>query len=109
MTAWSAECHMNCLKSATPPVTYLSPGKPSEPPDLSVVPSVYHDLMAVFSKDEACSLPPYRPYDCAIDLLPGAPFHLAACIALPSLKGRPWRNTSWTHWPRALFDHHHPQ
>lgn len=64
---------MNCLKSATPPVTYLSPGKPSEPPDLSVVPSVYQDLMAVFSKDEACSLPPYRPYDCAIDLLPGAP------------------------------------
>lgn len=64
---------MNCLKSATPPITSLSPGKPSEPSDLSVVPSVYHDLVAVFSKDEACLLPPHRPYDCAIDLLPGAP------------------------------------
>ncbi|XP_014831832.1 PREDICTED: uncharacterized protein LOC106909861 [Poecilia mexicana] len=27
----------------------------------------------VFSKSKALSLPPHRPYDCAIDLLPGAP------------------------------------
>ncbi|XP_015260796.1 PREDICTED: RNA-directed DNA polymerase homolog [Cyprinodon variegatus] len=27
----------------------------------------------VFSKSQACSLPPHRPYDCAIDLLPGTP------------------------------------
>lgn len=73
MTGWSAECHMNCLKSLTPPIASLSPSKPSEPPDLSTVPPVYHDLAAVFSKDEVRSLPPHRPYDCAIDLLPGAP------------------------------------
>lgn len=53
---WSAECHMNCLKSATPPITSLSPSKPSKPPDLSAIPPVYHDLAAVFSKDEARSL-----------------------------------------------------
>lgn len=29
--------------------------------------------MEVFSKDHAMSLPPHRDYDCAIDLLPGAP------------------------------------
>ena len=36
------------------------------------VPTIYHDLAQVFSKDQALSLPPHRPYDCAIDLLPGA-------------------------------------
>ncbi|KAI3368526.1 hypothetical protein L3Q82_025538 [Scortum barcoo] len=34
--------------------------------------SVYHDLAPVFSKAKATSLPPHRPYDCPIDLLPGA-------------------------------------
>ncbi|RXN38261.1 Retrotransposon-derived PEG10 [Labeo rohita] len=38
--------------------------------DLSRVPSCYHDLWAVFSRSRAVSLPPHRPYDCAIDLLP---------------------------------------
>ncbi len=35
------------------------------------VPSEYRDLKGVFSKSRAASLPPHRPYDCAIDLLPG--------------------------------------
>ena len=34
---------------------------------------MYHDVAWVFSKDQALSLPPHQPYDCAIDLLPGAP------------------------------------
>jgi len=42
-------------------------------PDLTSVPSEYHDLAPVFSKVSATSLPPHRPYDCAIELLPGAP------------------------------------
>ncbi|KAK2891507.1 hypothetical protein Q8A73_017172 [Channa argus] len=42
------------------------------PPDLSTVPAEYHDLGAVFSKAKAQSLPPHPPYDCAIELLPGA-------------------------------------
>ncbi|KAL0171008.1 hypothetical protein M9458_035604, partial [Cirrhinus mrigala] len=42
-----------------------------EPVSLADVPEVYHDLRAVFSKSRASSLPPHRPYDCAIDLLPG--------------------------------------
>uniref|UniRef100_A0AAY4DCC8 ribonuclease H n=1 Tax=Denticeps clupeoides TaxID=299321 RepID=A0AAY4DCC8_9TELE len=36
------------------------------------VPECYHDLAAVFDKDKAAELPPHRPYDLAIDLLPGA-------------------------------------
>nr|CBN81752.1 Pol polyprotein [Dicentrarchus labrax] len=32
----------------------------------------YHDLGEVFSKHRAVTLPPHRPYDCAIELLPGS-------------------------------------
>ena len=39
--------------------------------DLSNVPEEYQDLREVFSKSRAASLPPHRPYDCAIDLVPG--------------------------------------
>uniref|UniRef100_A0A8C6P718 CCHC-type domain-containing protein n=1 Tax=Nothobranchius furzeri TaxID=105023 RepID=A0A8C6P718_NOTFU len=66
----------NCLQS-TPGSAPLSqvlgvlPDCDSDFPDLSRVPSCYHDLKEVFSKSRATSLPPHRPYDCAIDLLPG--------------------------------------
>ena len=69
--AWGKSCFSDCLRSATPPS-----GPPENHPelsDLTQVPEVYHDLSAVFSKESALSLPPHRPYDCAIDLLPGAP------------------------------------
>lgn len=36
------------------------------------IPSEYHDLKHVFSKERAQSLPPHCLYDCAIDLLPRA-------------------------------------
>ncbi|KAI3373269.1 hypothetical protein L3Q82_006572 [Scortum barcoo] len=42
-------------------------------PDLSRIPPCYHDLREMFNKAKATSLPPHRPWDCAIDLLPGAP------------------------------------
>ncbi|KAL1276813.1 hypothetical protein QQF64_036436 [Cirrhinus molitorella] len=47
-----------------------SRGLPDEHMDLSNVPLEYLDLKRVFSKSRAASLPPHRPYDCAIDLLP---------------------------------------
>ncbi|KAG1927325.1 retrotransposable element [Pimephales promelas] len=47
---------------------------PEEAGDLSNVPAEYLDLKEVFSKSRAASLPPHRPYDCAIDLLPAAKF-----------------------------------
>ncbi|KAL4007301.1 hypothetical protein ACER0C_001153 [Sarotherodon galilaeus] len=70
---WSTDCHMTCLRAASPSVLSPLPEKSLKVPELSAVPPVYHDLAAVFSKDQASSLPPHRPYDCAIDLLPGAP------------------------------------
>ncbi|KAI7806903.1 Pol polyprotein [Triplophysa rosa] len=39
--------------------------------DLTGVPEEYHVLRSVFCRSRATSLPPHRPYDCAIDLLPG--------------------------------------
>lgn len=68
--SWSSFCHLNCLQSALPPAGSAIP--PPAPPDLTNVPVEYHDLAEVFSKERALSLPPHRPYDCAIDLLPGA-------------------------------------
>lgn len=43
----------------------------AEDPDLSSVPTYYHDLKEVFSKTKAMSLSPHRPYDCAFELLSG--------------------------------------
>ena len=67
---WSPFCHSHCLLHAQ---TLLSPASesPEEFPDLSGVPPDYMDLKPVFSRSKASSLPPHRPYDCAIDLLPG--------------------------------------
>ncbi|KAL1022008.1 hypothetical protein UPYG_G00021010 [Umbra pygmaea] len=38
------------------------------------VPSQYHKFAQVFSKEKATHLPPHRPWDCSIDILPDASF-----------------------------------
>lgn len=73
VVSWSSFCHSPCLNSAQSPCA-LNCDAPPESPNVSAVPSVYHDLAEVFSKHKAVSLPPHRPYDCASDLLPGASF-----------------------------------
>ncbi len=60
--------------------------------DLSNVPSEYLDLKRVFSKSRAASLPPHRPYDCAVDLLPGTSLPKGKFIRFLPRRGRPWRN-----------------
>uniref|UniRef100_A0A8C1X667 Retrotransposon gag domain-containing protein n=1 Tax=Cyprinus carpio TaxID=7962 RepID=A0A8C1X667_CYPCA len=67
VTLWSESCHESCLVSACPAVSVLQ----EETMVLSNVPAEYLDLKEVFSKSRAASLPPHRPYDCAIDLVPG--------------------------------------
>ncbi len=68
--SWNLLCHVNCLVSAVPAVSSVSVFQ-EEPGDLFGVPEEYHDLRAVFSRSRATSLPPHRPYDCSIELLPG--------------------------------------
>ncbi len=69
VSAWSSHCHKSCLVSACSSVSV--PVFQEEAVDLSNVPAEYLDLKDVFSKSRAASLPPHRPYDCAIELLPG--------------------------------------
>ncbi|KAI3369659.1 hypothetical protein L3Q82_024505 [Scortum barcoo] len=57
---------------------------PSDYPDISKVPPCYHDLKEVFNKAKAMSLPPHREWDCAIDLLPGAPIPKAWLYSISS-------------------------
>lgn len=45
----------------------------SQVTDLTKVPGCYHHLAEVFSKTKTTALPPHRPFDCDIDLLPGFP------------------------------------
>ncbi|KAF7640940.1 hypothetical protein LDENG_00004270, partial [Lucifuga dentata] len=67
---WGPACSTGCLVSAHSSLE-LTPSPPEEYPDLSLVPPEYMDLKRVFSKSRAVSLPPHRPYDCCIELLPG--------------------------------------
>ncbi len=69
--SWGLSCHVKCLVSAMPAVSSVSVFQ-EEPGDLSGVPEEYHDMRAVFSRSRATSLPPHRPYDCSIDLVPGS-------------------------------------
>uniref|UniRef100_A0A3B3HXC3 ribonuclease H n=1 Tax=Oryzias latipes TaxID=8090 RepID=A0A3B3HXC3_ORYLA len=71
ITNWSSYCLANCLLSAVPTVS-VSRSEDSSNVDLSKIPPCYHDLKSVFCKAKASALPPHRPYDCAINLLPGA-------------------------------------
>ena len=70
--SWSTACHARCLRAAQTPSSLSQP--PPTPPDLSSVPEVYHDLGEAFSKKQAGTLPPHRPYDCAIELRPGSKY-----------------------------------
>uniref|UniRef100_A0A4W6DG68 DUF4939 domain-containing protein n=1 Tax=Lates calcarifer TaxID=8187 RepID=A0A4W6DG68_LATCA len=71
--SWGDACQHYCLseKQALPVPVTVTEETGSLPVDLAGVPSCYADLQEVFSKTKAASLPPHRPYDCAIDLLPG--------------------------------------
>ncbi|KAI2643052.1 Transposon Tf2-11 polyprotein [Labeo rohita] len=74
---WSQHCNQHCLinvpRSSADPLILSSTR--IESPDQASVPEVPVEYMAfqdVFSKQAATLLPPHQPWDCAIDLLPGA-------------------------------------
>ncbi len=69
VSEWSETCYASCLVSACFSVSCSS--LQDELGSQSNVPEEYLDLKEVFSKSRAASLPPHRPYDCAIDLVPG--------------------------------------
>ncbi|XP_061663715.1 uncharacterized protein LOC133493831 isoform X2 [Syngnathoides biaculeatus] len=71
---WGEDCRSCCFavqenKDIQVASVWLT--EPSTAPELTAVPSWYHDLREVFSESKAKSLPPHRSYDCTIELLPG--------------------------------------
>ncbi|KAL0172449.1 hypothetical protein M9458_032760, partial [Cirrhinus mrigala] len=76
---WSSRYFRECLKELPKPVIttthlpicYTSVESPNSSQTLSIPPE-YQAFQDVFSKVAATHLPPHRPWDCAIDLLPGA-------------------------------------
>ncbi|KAL0173634.1 hypothetical protein M9458_029602, partial [Cirrhinus mrigala] len=77
VTRWSKHCFIHCL-SGIPPHHVTSVQLAStlvespEPTSIQEIPADYRAFQDVFSKQAATKLPPHRPWDCAIDLLPGA-------------------------------------
>ncbi|KAL0197572.1 hypothetical protein M9458_006112, partial [Cirrhinus mrigala] len=74
---WSDYCNQHCLIKVPRPSAdpLILSSTRIESPDQTSVPEVPAEYMAfqdVFSKQAATQLPPHRPWDCAIDLLPGA-------------------------------------
>jgi len=77
ITHWNEQCQSNCIcMSHTSPLpvrvihTKASEVTSETSPAINI-PDEYQDLAVAFSKVRASQLPPHRPYDCAIDLLPG--------------------------------------
>ncbi len=73
ISEWSKACYASCLVSAGFSVSCSL--LQDEVGSLSNVPEEYLDLKEVFSKSRAASLPPHRPYDCAIELVPGTVYY----------------------------------
>ncbi len=75
---WSEFCYQHCLKGiprpcVQSPATQVASTRVEspEPSTTHIIPSDYRAFQDVFSKQAATKLPPHRPWDCAIDLLPG--------------------------------------
>ncbi|KAI2650474.1 Transposon Tf2-6 polyprotein [Labeo rohita] len=66
---WGATCQELCLRAK---VGTCSGESEASDVDLEAIPVQYRDLAEVFSKRSAARPPPHRPYDPAIDLVPGA-------------------------------------
>ncbi|KAL0186165.1 hypothetical protein M9458_017835, partial [Cirrhinus mrigala] len=74
---WSQKCSTQCMSLPPHPrsihTTVASTQIESpEPVFMPEIPAEYRAYQDVFSKLAATQLPPHRPWDCAIDLLPGA-------------------------------------
>ncbi len=80
VTRWSFQnCFQNCLSSIPKPLrkplqiqVCSTLVESPEPQVKCTIPSDYQAIQDVFSKQAATRFQPHRPWDCAIDLLPGA-------------------------------------
>ncbi len=70
ITGWGSMCFMHCLPQIHPLPIHVVEVTDSTP-DTQGLPDTYQDLREAFSKTKASQLPPHRPSDCAIELMPG--------------------------------------
>ncbi|KAL0187127.1 hypothetical protein M9458_018797, partial [Cirrhinus mrigala] len=67
---WGPDCYHQCIPASSRiPVNTITCN--DSPIEAAGLPAEYHDLIEAFSKSKATQLPPHRPSDCAIELLPG--------------------------------------
>ncbi|KAK3555047.1 hypothetical protein QTP86_006361 [Hemibagrus guttatus] len=71
ITHWSQFCFSHCLGNTAIKSCLTTSVESPECKPVTIL-SCYQDLQEVFSKAKATQLPPHRPWDCAIDLLPNA-------------------------------------
>ncbi len=69
LTHWSSFCMNHCI-TAKPQSCLTTSVESPETHKKVHIPHYYQDLSDVFSNEKATQLPPHRPWDCAIDLLP---------------------------------------
>ncbi|KAL0146495.1 hypothetical protein M9458_058126 [Cirrhinus mrigala] len=74
---WGKDCTINCFPDLPQPVKKTIPvyvtSVESPVSNQSVnIPSIYSNFKDVFCPKRASQLPPHRPWDCAIDLVPNA-------------------------------------
>ncbi|MEE6523110.1 hypothetical protein FKM82_021845 [Ascaphus truei] len=67
---WEPESDASPLPVISP--TTVLAGVETPPANVSALPEAYADFIDVFSKTQSEVLPPHRPYDCPINLVPGA-------------------------------------
>ncbi len=69
ITNWGANCLSQCISQVNP-LVFQTVSVAESDGEVQALPCVYNDLMVAFSRAKASQLPPHRPSDCAIDLLP---------------------------------------
>uniref|UniRef100_A0A670HKZ8 Gypsy retrotransposon integrase-like protein 1 n=1 Tax=Podarcis muralis TaxID=64176 RepID=A0A670HKZ8_PODMU len=77
----SAHCLEHCKEGKAPEGARVTLAG-TEVTDKGKVPPQYADLSNVFSEREADKLPPHRPFDCQINLLPGAQLPVGKLYAM---------------------------
>jgi hypothetical protein len=89
---WSPFCHSQCLQAAQPSPCHL-PQDVSKTVDASAIPTEYHDLLDVFSKARATSLP--RTVLMTVPLIFSQALHHlgVGCILCPDQRPKLWRST----------------
>ncbi len=98
---WSKTCIQDCLSNVPVPLAnnpklqvHSTLVESPEPREVPTIPSDYMAFQDVFSKQAVTKLPPHWPWDCAIDLLPGAILPKGRVYPRPSRSARWWRITS---------------